>query len=203
MSNNKNNTEISIFEFLSSKDFIKELIERDFPPEEHNLLLSAHLLSIGFNTSGINEGSMSVSYFRRASPEDEKFCRPKSNFAFYTTRNGLVEESYHFSRQTMKFNHSLFSFRDTRGFRDFCIKYFDKYSKIIDSEYPITTGANIVDTDISFRLSGRKRKSEEGQQYGYDSIISSNSNVKTLIDSWLLEKELNTNNEVKIKRPKL
>ena len=202
MSNNTNEQAISNFKFLGSQEFIKELTERDLPPEEHNLLLSAHLLAIGFNTSGINEGSMRVGYLMRVS-ENEQFCRPESNFAFYTTKNGLIEESNYFNRQSMRFNHSLFSFRDTRGFRDFCIEYFNKHSKIIDSDYPINKGVNIKDTNIKFRLSGRKRKSEEGQLYGYKSIISSNPNVNSLLEAFILEKELSSNNQVKPKTLKL
>lgn len=203
MSNNTNEQDILTFQFLGSQDFVKELAKKNLPPEEHNLLLSAHLLTIGFNTSGINEGNMKVTYFRRAAPEDEKFCRSKSNFAFYTTRNGLIEESNYFSRQSMKFNHSLFHFRDTRGFRDFCTEYFDKHSKIIDSDYPITKGVNIAETDIKFRLNGRKRKSEEGQLYGYESIICSNPNVKSLLEAFILEKELSNINQAKQKTIKL
>jgi hypothetical protein len=202
MSNNTNEQDISVFKFLGSQEFIKELKERDLPPEEHNLLLSAHLLAIGFNTSGINEGSMRVGYFIRAS-ENEKFCRTESNFAFYTTKNGLIEESNYFNRQSIKFNHPLFYFRDTRGFRDFCIEYFNKHSKIIDSDYPITKSVNIKDTNIKFRLNGRKRKSEEGQLYGYQSIICANPNVKSLLEAFILEKELSANNQIKQKTLKL
>jgi len=199
MSNTTNNKDVNIFRFLSSKEFITELNEKNFPPDEHNLLLSAHLLAIGFNTSGINEGNMNVSYSRI---NDEKFFRAKSNFAFYTTRNGLIEESSYFSRQSITFNHPMFRFRDTRGFRDFCIEYFDKYSKIIDLDHPMTTITE-RNNKIHFRLNGKLRKSDEGQIYGFQSIVCSNPNVRNLLDAFMLEKELNINTEDKKKKFKL
>lgn len=203
MSNIKNDNEIEIFKFISSSEFIAKLIEKKFHPIEHNLLLSAHLLAIGFNTTGINDGSVNLMYKRQIAPIEEKFFTVKSNFAFYTTKNGLIEDSPYFNRQTMNFNHSMFSFKDTRGFRDFCIKYFDKHSKIVDMNQGETIINKKLDNKIHFRLNGKKRKSEEGQLYGYHSIVCSNPYVKTLIEAWCLENELIINDNVKPKRLKL
>jgi hypothetical protein len=202
MSNNTNDKNILLFEFLSSKQFIQELQDKNFAPEEHNLLLSAHLLAIGFNTSGINEGSVNVKYSKEIAPIKEDFWRAKSNFAFYTTKNGLIEDSNYFNRQSIRFNHPMFCFKDTRGFRDFCVEYFNKNSKVINSDYSIEKGIKL-DNKIIFRLNGKRRNSIEGQLYGYESIICSNLNVRSLLESWILEKELVKNNEVKIKKLKL
>jgi hypothetical protein len=205
MSNTQFSKESLIFQFLGTKEFLNLLIEKNEDPEVHNLLLSAHLLAIGFNTTGISEGGVNLTYLQQLSPIEEQFKRPNSQFHFYTTTNKLIEGTNYCQRCRISLKNSYFRANYTYDFRDFCTAYFDKHCKNIDLSYlysenneesfplkgkPINTIEDQYKNKIDFRLRGRKRNSEEGQKYGYDTIVASNKTVRAYVESWYLEKEL-------------
>lgn len=215
MSNKEFSQESLIFQFVSSYEFIETLNEKNLEPEEHNLLLSVHLLAIGFNTTGISDGGVRVNYSQKLGPVKEWFERPDSNFHFYTTSNALIEGSRNCSRSRISLKNKFFRTNYTYEFRDFCTEYFNKYAKNIDLSYlkereeqglfPLKgKRINTVDERIEFRLWGRKKNSEEGQKYAYEAIVASNKTVKSYAEGWYLERELKLNeNTAKKKVAKL
>lgn len=193
MSNILYSRESLIFQFLSSKEFMVTLAQKDVEPEVHNILLSAHLLAIGFNTTGISEGGVNVDYFQSLAPL-ENFARSSSNFHFYTTANAIIEETHHSSRSRISLNNEYFRTKYAIDFRDFCLEYYEKYSKHLDLEVFEKKSKNEQESNkISFRMNKRKRNSEDGQKYGYNSVVSMNKNVKSYVEAWYLEKELSLN----------
>ncbi|NCP98218.1 hypothetical protein GW820_05015 [archaeon] len=81
------NFQVEILNFLFNKVFIKILLNKNFPAEIHNILLGIHLVTIGFNTTGISEGGTTIGYSRLISPIEEIFERPKMNFFLYNKKS--------------------------------------------------------------------------------------------------------------------
>lgn len=189
MSNSTYSRESLVFQFLSSQEFAELLTEKNLDPEINNLLLSAHLVAIGFNTTGISEGGATVKYFRKLSPKED-FLRPESNFYFYTTTYKLIEESNRCSRSRLSLKNKIFSCKYTIDFRNFCVEYYNKYSKTVNKDI---TNVFIDETKISFRLDRENRKSDKAQSEAYQTVIASNNIIKNHVEAWYLDKKLGVN----------
>ncbi len=189
-----NQVEANIFSFLASKNFTEILKKSDIETEDYNVILLAHLMALGYNTTGISDGGAYLSYSQRLGSEREDFFRPHSGFHFYTTANRLIEDSSRCSNSTISLKNELFSTKNTRCFRDFCIEYYNKYSKKLPGDFFKKNKEKYSEVRFNFKLKKLKRLTEEGQKNGYNEIIFSNKMVKSYVESFyfnsILENQL-------------
>jgi len=188
MSNKQKNIENEKLEILISNEFPIILREKNLLAEEHNILLSAHIVALGFSTVGISSGGANVTYYQNLS-DGEDFKRANSGFYFFTTKNGLIENSLRCTNSTVKMKNKLFSFNNSRDLKNFMIEYWLKNSKIyVNSNRDYFPSGEQF--GIQFNLNGVKRKSQEGLERGYSQIIKSNPLVKSFVDMVYMEKSL-------------
>lgn len=198
-------SEANMFSFLASKNFMVKLQESNLDIEDHNVMLLAHLMAIGYNTTGISDGGAYLAYSQKLGLEREGFFRPQSGFHFYTTANRLIEDSSSCSNSTISLKNEFFRTNNTRCFRDFCVEYYDKYSKKPSEDFFKNNKEKYQEVRFKFRLKKTKRLTEDGQKNGYNEIILSNKIVKAYVESFylnsVLKKELSEqklNRKIKI-----
>lgn len=201
---------ITTINFLGSKDFPDILSTYNLDVFSHNRILAYHFLTIGFQSTGIKEGSIYLYYSKEFNSEikDWNNYKPSINFCFRITNNSLIEKTRcttsHTSIRNTSQNFSLHNddktfyhhstYGNTREFKNFLIRYSDEKLPLLCNDNNQSLDINKEDKGIQVKFRNLKKtnKIHKYESY-YNTVIVTDSLLQSFLQYHFLSQS--TKNE--------
>ena len=182
-------------DFLGSPEFLTTIQNYELAPELFNELFSAHILTIGAQSTGIREGGVHLEYVTSSADNFQPdIPGPRLTYHFYTTQNGIIQTGQGCTNSylSIKPAHS-YPFRRPRELRNFLDKYWNNMPHM-----PHNTLDDFKSYEFHLKFEKTKDKFLKNDHL-YDCIIEPQPSVKSFLQWHFLQKNLKFNSVKKMK----
>lgn len=192
--------------FLGSKEFPDIIKNYNLGFILYNKLFAAHVLAIGFNSTGIKEGHVKLEYIMsyvgqesHVNGKDWTNYYPNLTFAFRITTNGLIQNKIiHTTNSSISIRNKYenYPYRSSRDFTRFILDYQKNMSELDQEEHLFANDAppELLNIDIKFDHS-RFRAKDDKLNLAFEQMIINQPEVYSFLKFHFLKQNLLIKNE--------